>query len=306
MLEVISSSSLHSIQDLGRFGHSRFGLATAGAMDLHASSWANKLLNNTAETAFIELTLGGFSCRFLETKAFVLTGGQCDVQLNGQPIDLWTVYIAEPGSTLTVKAMHSGVFNYLAVHGGFDVQHFLGSPAASRRDQIGGIDAQAGPFKPGMIIKWKTSTKPIERNSVPTKYIPDYNAPLICDVMLREHNQLSDVTKRQFLDDSYTVSNETSRVGYRLDGCPLQISVPRYSSPIPLGGVQITAAGQPIVLMRDHQTLGGYPLIASVTRRSLSMLAQRRAGQMLRFKQVSINDAQKELVLLNKFFGSFK
>ena len=70
--------------------------------------------------------------------------------------------------------------------------------------------------------------------------------------------------------------------------------------------MQITAAGQPIVLMRDHQTLGGYPLIASVTRRSLSMLAQRRAGQMVRFKQVSINDAQKELVLLNKFFGSFK
>ena len=306
MLEVILSSSLHSIQDLGRFGYSRFGLATAGAMDLHASNWANKLLNNTAEKALIELTFGGFSCRFLQTKAFVLTGGQCDVQLNGQPIDLWTVYTAEQGSTLTIKAMHSGVFNYLAVHGGFDVAQFLGSSAASRLDQIGGIDTQAGPFKPGMMIKWKTSTEPVERNHMPTKYIPDYKAPLICDVILREHNQLSDATIRQFLDDSYIVSSETSRVGYRLNGCPLQISVPRYSSPIPLGGVQITAAGQPIVLMRDHQTIGGYPLLATVMRRSLSMLAQRHPGQAVRFKQVSLNDAQKELMLFNSFFGSFK
>ena len=306
MLEVISSSSLHSIQDLGRFGHSRFGLATAGPMDLHASSWANKLLNNTAETALIELAFGGFSCRFLEAKTFVLTGGHCDVQLNGQPIDLWTVHVAERGSTLTIRALHSGVFNYLAVHGGFDVQHCLGSSAASRRDQIGGIDTQAGPFKSGMIVKWKTSADPVEQKRMPTKYIPDYKAPLICDVMLREHNQLSAVTKRQFLDDSYTVSGEVSRVGYRLDGCPLPISVPRYSSPIPLGGVQITGAGQPVVLMRDHQTLGGYPLIATVTRRSLSMLAQRRAGQVVRFKPVSISEAQKELAQLSRFFGYFK
>ena len=157
-----------------------------------------------------------------------------------------------------------------------------------------------------MIVKWKTSADPVEQKRMPTKYIPDYKAPLICDVMLREHNQLSAVTKRQFLDDSYTVSGEVSRVGYRLDGCPLPISVPRYSSPIPLGGVQITGAGQPVVLMRDHQTLGGYPLIATVTRRSLSMLAQRRAGQVVRFKSVSISEAQKELAQLSRFFGSFK
>lgn len=117
---------------------------------------------------------------------------------------------------------------------------------------------------------------------------------------------VSDEVKQHFSEQEYHVAKEVSRIGYRLEGDAIPVAVPRYSAPIPLGGVQITAAGQPVVLMRDHQTLGGYPIIATVTRKSLGMLAQRRPGQPVSFRAVEVAQARHQLEELRSFFGDFR
>jgi len=306
MLTVLASSPLHSIQDLGRQGLSRFGLASAGPMDAHASAWANKLLGNVCEAPLIEVCNGGFKCRFEKPTTFSVTGAPCDIRLDNKPIALWSSHFADTGSILEIGAFSSGVFGYLAVSGGFLIEQRLGSVSHSRRDGIGGLDGEAGPFTGDSKIPYKATFTKRTHQRTPRVYVPDYTLPLECEVILRNNDNSSKEARYKFLHQSYVVANEVSRIGYRLEGASIPVKVPRYSAPMPLGGIQITAAGKPVVLMRDHQTLGGYPLIATVTRRSLGMLAQRRPGQPVIFKEVSPDDARAQFEQLTTFFGVFK
>lgn len=306
MLTVLASSPLHSIQDLGRYGLSRFGLATAGPMDAHASSWANRLLGNSCEATLIEICNGGFKCRFDKPTTFSIAGAPCDIKLNNQPVAVWASHYAETGSILEIGAFLSGVFAYLAVSGGFSVAQRLGSASRSQRDGLGGFDGKAGPFAIDSKIPYTASSKQLSNQRTPRVYIPDYTAPFECEVIFRHNESVSREQQDAFLTRDYRVTHEVSRIGYRLEGEVIPVKVPRYSVPVPLGGIQITASGKPVVLMRDHQTLGGYPTIATVTRRSLGMLAQRRPGQTVIFKEVSLKEAKAELAKLNAFFGVFR
>lgn len=307
MLTLISSSPLHTIQDRGRLGLSRYGLASAGPMDAHASAWANKLLGNSPEAAQIEICSGGFTARFDAPCRFSITGANCTITLDGEPLDLWTTQFAETGSRLEIGACQSGLFTYLAIGGGLDLPAMLGSRSQSRRDGIGGLDGKACPLKAGDQIPYTIQTTArTARQRTPQQFIPDYNTPLVCDLMFRASNIVSDEVKQHFIEQEYQVAKEVSRIGYRLEGEAIPVTVPRYSAPIPLGGVQITAAGQPVVLMRDHQTLGGYPIIATVTRKSLGMLAQRRPGQPVSFRAVEVAQARHQLEELRNFFGDFR
>lgn len=307
MLTLISSSPLHTIQDQGRRGLSRYGLASAGPMDAHASAWANKLLGNSPQAALIEICSGGFICRFDAPCRFSIAGATCTVSLDGEPLGLWSTHFAETGSRLEIGACESGVFTYLAIAGGLDLPEMLGSRSQSRRDGIGGLDGKACPLKAGNQIPYtaQTTAQPA-RQRTPQQFIPDYDTPLVCDLIFRDSNTVSDEVKQHFSEQEYQVAKEVSRIGYRLEGDAIPVAVPRYSAPIPLGGVQITAAGQPVVLMRDHQTLGGYPIIGTVTRKSLGMLAQRRPGQLVSFRAVEVAQARHELEELRSFFGDFR
>lgn len=305
MLEVIQSSPLHTVQDLGRSGLGRFGMATAGPMDMHAAAWANHLLYNSPSCALLEITSGGFHGRFEQPTLFSITGGTGDFRLNDQPIRGWETYQAGPGDQLKLGALGSGMFTYIAVAGGFQLNPQFNSLATSRRDHLGGPSGEGKGLAGGDKIAYRAQ-QGLGHRRVPEAYIPDYSQALICDLIPRQLADQSASALSTLIGQRYEVTRDQSRVGYRLEaGDAIDISVPRYSAPIPLGGIQITAAGQPIVLMRDHQTLGGYPVIATVTRYALGQLAQRRPGQHLRFRPVSANSARNRLIELMEFFGEF-
>ena len=146
----------------------------------------------------------------------------------------------------------------------------------------------------------------IEKKSL-ANYLESYQVPLICDLIMRNSDHFDSTAIDHFFNQSYVVAREQSRMGYRLEG---QIGISarrlRYSIPIPLGGVQIPPAGQPIVLMRDHGSLGGYPMIGTLTRRSLSLLAQRSAGRVVSFRPIKRDQATTEFLKYQEFFGDFR
>ena len=126
-------------------------------------------------------------------------------------------------------------------------------------------------------------------------------------MILRNSDNFNSIATDLFFNQSYIVAKEQSRMGYRLDGhSSIESNRPRYSVPIPLGGIQIPPSGQPIVLMRDHQSLGGYPMIGTLTRRSLSLLAQRSPGKVVSFRPIQRDEAVAEFYKYQQFFGDFR
>jgi biotin-dependent carboxylase-like uncharacterized protein len=306
MIRVRQASPMHTIQDLGRFGFASQGVAQAGPMDSIAACWANTILNNSVNRPFIEIGGGGFVAEFAFPVNFAITGAWGDFTLDGQPLIGPGCYPAHAGSVLKIGRLSSGLFTYLAVEGGFHIESVLGSVATCQRDSLGGLTGTGAALTSGDELRYKADRlRPLKL--IPRRYLDSYVTPLVCDVIMRHSDHFDSIATDRFLNQSYTVATEQSRMGYRLDGqSSIESNRPRYSVPIPLGGIQIPPSGQPIVLMRDHQSLGGYPMIGTLTRRSLSLLAQRSPGKVVSFKPIKHDEATAEFYKYQQFFGDFR
>ncbi|MGB0957240.1 MAG: biotin-dependent carboxyltransferase family protein [Litorivicinus sp.] len=282
-LIVVRSSPLHSLQDHGRFGFARFGIAQAGAADRYSLAWANYLLGNASGTAAIELTGGGFEAEFSCHQSFALTGAFADVQLDGAALLPWRSYQARAGSRLRIGSPRSGNHIYLAVAGGFAIASTLGSVSCSRRDGLGGTDGDGRGLAAGELLPLTGAVS--EAMAVPRSRIPDYRAPL--ELPLRLGYQAADFSPRdraRLLAEPYQLSAQFNRMGVRLrHGPALEPPGMEFSEPIALGAVQVPPDGQPIVLLNDRQTLGGYPKIGCVLEPALCALSQRRQGAWVQF-----------------------
>jgi biotin-dependent carboxylase-like uncharacterized protein len=306
MLHVKLANPMHTIQDLGRFGFSSQGVAKAGPMDSISACWANRLLQNSVSCPLVEIGGGGFVAEFIEDVNFAVTGAWGDISLNGDPLVGPGAYPARAGSELRVGRLDSGLFTYLAVDSGFDVHPVLGSVATCQRDLLGGLYQTGASLSVGDKLNYQRA-KLMVLQLMPRRYLESYSNPLVCEIILRASDNFEPTAVDQFLHQSYTVSQEQSRMGYRLHGqSNIDADRPRYSVPITLGGVQIPPSGQPIVLMRDHQSLGGYPLIGTVARKSLGQLAQRKFGQQVSFRAVSPDEARVDFIKCQNFFGDFR
>ena len=306
MIRVKQASPMHTIQDLGRFGFASQGVAQAGPMDSLSACWANSILKNAVNSPLIEIGGGGFVVEFTTPVNFSITGAWGDFTLDGKPLIGPGRHLAHAGSVLKVGRLSSGLFTYLAVDGGLHVEPILGSVATCRRDSLGGLTATGLPLSSGDELQYAADQlRPLKL--IPRRYLDSYVTPLVCDVILRNSDNFSSISTDLFFNQSYTVAKEQSRMGYRLDGqSSIQSNRPRYSVPIPLGGIQIPPSGQPIVLMRDHQSLGGYPMIGTLTRRSLSLLAQRSPGKVVSFRPMQRDEAVAEFYKYQQFFGDFR
>ncbi|MEK9964569.1 MAG: biotin-dependent carboxyltransferase family protein, partial [Betaproteobacteria bacterium] len=295
-----------TIQDLGRFGFASQGVAQAGPMDSIAACWANSILNNSVNRPFVEIGGGGFVAEFAIPVNFAITGAWGDFTLDGQPLIGPGCYPAHAGSVLKIGRLSSGLFTYLAVEGGFHIESVLGSVATCQRDSLGGLTGNGAALTSGDELRY-TADRLRPLKLIPRRYLDSYVTPLVCDVIMRYSDHFDSIATDRFLNQSYTVAKQQSRMGYRLDGqSSIESNRPRYSVPIPLGGIQIPPSGQPIVLMRDHQSLGGYPMIGTLTRRSLSLLAQRSPGKVVSFKPIKRDEATAEFYKYQQFFGDFR
>lgn len=295
-LKVIQPGMLSTIQDIGRYGYQRYGMPTAGAMDTFALRAANALLGNDDNAACIEATVLGPRIEILSDTTIAVTGANVSPRLDSEPIPMWQSVAASKGSRLELRGPKDGMRGYLAVAGGIDVLEVMGSRATYMKAAIGGVEGR--PLRAGDILNAlgdSTEALAAVRN-IPADAIPQYGSAHELRVVLGpQQAAFTQAGIDTFLSETYTVSIHSDRMGYRLEGEPVEHAdgPDVISDGTPLGTIQVPGDGQPIILLSDRGTTGGYTKIATVISTDLSKVAQAMPGHTVRFRAVSVEEAQE-------------
>lgn len=298
---MIQPGVLSLIQDAGRFGRHNIGLTTGGPADPLAFRWANRLLGNEAGSAAIEITAGGLELEAETATRVVVTGAEVEFSINGQQRENWTCHRVQPGDTLGIGFATRGMRTYLAVAGGIDLPPMFGSVATVVREGIGGLDG--GPLASGDLLPCRAdSLKLLQR--LPESARPRYSGAVELRLVPGYQQAYFDSHQQWRLTHyDYEVSERCDRMGYRLVGAEITCALGGIlSEGICYGAVQVPADGQPIVLLNDRQTIGGYPKIGSVLSLDAARLAQLGQGGKVRFSMISPFAAHNELVLAEQRF----
>lgn len=303
-IEVVKPGQQTLIQDFGRFGLAHFGIAQGGPVDDYAYSWANHLLGNTINMPTIEITLGQAEFLIHHSCELAIAGGDLNAKLDGESLDNWSTFRALKGQTLTFALPRNGLRAYLAIKGGFSIPTQLGSASTVERDQLGGL-THGTPLQSGDVLPFDQHAISSSSVQMTFRYKPDYNLPL--ELRVIEGYQVNDFS-RDAVNSLYTqefeVSQLVNRMGYRLSGSKVKAPNKEYlSEGIALGSIQVTPSGEPIVLLNDRQTIGGYPKIGCVARIDLPRLAQAKPGQKVRFVRGDLLGLQDVWGQWARFFG---
>ncbi|MCL4273579.1 MAG: biotin-dependent carboxyltransferase family protein [Anaerolineales bacterium] len=293
MLEILEVSGIATLQDSGRRGWNKFGVPTSGLMDWFASQTANSLLNNPPNSAVIELGLGEITLHALRNTVLAVTGAGYEVENYIWTFPLWTSFYVRAGWTVRMKKTSGGNWAYIAIAGGFDSPVIMNSRSTYLRGGIGSA-LKAGDvlhsFPPTTdLLKLAARDFPVD------KFMPYSQSPTLEVIPAPQADWFTPEGVRTFYESEYTLSPSFDRMGYRLQGSPIEkaISKELISEGMTLGSIQIPDDGQPIVMMADAPTAGGYPKIANVTRASLPLLAQCEAGvSKICFREVTVEEAQ--------------
>ncbi|MGQ8873775.1 5-oxoprolinase subunit C family protein [Paenibacillus sp. TSA_86.1] len=311
-MEIIRPGLLTTVQDEGRIGYRRYGVPVGGVMDTFAARAANMLVGNSRHEAVLEITMAGPELRLLENQLISLCGADLSATVDQQPVPLWRPVLLQAGSILRFGACRHGLRAYLAFAGGIDVPKVMGSRSTDLKTGFGGVHGRAlrvaDVLETGVIsdevqqwisvvgIQWaenKSMVAPawlLSERQRPSYY----GKPVIRVMQGQDHSYFSAESVKRFYAEDYVVSPQSDRMGYRLQGSRLDLNRPmqRLSEAVTFGTVQVPADGQPIVLMADHQTIGGYPVIAQVAAVDLPILAQVRPGSRISFEPVTNQEAR--------------
>lgn len=288
-LRVIAPGGASTIQDRGRPGYARYGVPEAGAMDRLALDMANRLAGNDPGEAAIEFAMLGGSYKAVDGPCRVaVAGGDFDVRLDGVPLDAWRAIDLPEGATLTIGRARSGVYGYLAVAGGFDIAPVLGSRSVHLRSGIGG-----GRLEAGALLPLRVESPPEgPMTALAREFWPTADGPI--RIVLGPQDDFFTATGRAaLLSGEYRVSLQSDRMGYRLEGPAIEHAngFNIVSDGIVLGSIQVPGTGQPIVLLADRQSTGGYPKIATVLSCDIRRLVQRGHEAPIHFVVVSLDEA---------------
>jgi biotin-dependent carboxylase-like uncharacterized protein len=291
-----------TIQDIGRRGYFRHGLSEGGALDEHAYHWANKLLNNETSAACIEILLGKFEAEFRADTVISLAGADIPATLNGQSLSHWCSHRVQSGDVIRFEQARSGLRAYLGVAGGWKTPQLFGSRSVVMRERLGGLNG--GPLEKGDRLE-HGSGMDIPLHCVPLAHRPDYQRKLTVQVIPSyQFEQFSMVARRTFETAEYQVSNDISRMGYKLNGPAVAAQTSKLASEgIAFGAVQIPPDGQPIVLLKDRQTIGGYPKIGCVASLDCARLSQCSPGTQVSFEFTDVDRVQAQRRLFDRFFN---
>ncbi|MFQ5711053.1 MAG: 5-oxoprolinase subunit PxpB [Candidatus Geothermarchaeales archaeon] len=297
ILRVIKPGLFTTIQDSGRRFYQKFGVAASGFLDRYSARLANLLVGNDGGEACLEATMLGPEIEFLQRAAFAVTGGDLSPLLNGDPIRMWRSHTALKGDVLSFGNMRSGARAYIAVAGGIRVPRVLGSRSTHVRSRMGGLEGRV--LKEGDVLKAGAPRYPpesIEGVEIPPTLIPRFSRDVTVRVIMGpQDDYFTEDGIQTFLSSRYEVAVESDRMGYRLRGPPVESisGSDIVSDAIPLGAVQIPGDGQPIVMMADRQTTGGYAKIATVIDVDVDKIAQMTPGGRVSFIQSTLEDAHR-------------
>lgn len=293
-LQVERSTPLILLQDAGRFGIRHLGVTQGGAADWISMGWANWLLGNPLDSAVIEITLGGLSLIVERDACLALAGADLGARLDDQPLQPWRSFTVRRGQRLNFQQPLHGARAYLAAPGGFDAAPVLGSKATVCREGLGGLDGSGKALAAGDTLDW-SGASPVPRELDPAQ-IPDLSPLRPLDTVLGA--QIGDFAGQSLFDafnSVWQVDARADRMGIRLLGPALEYQGRALiSEGIPLGAIQVPPDGQPIVLLNDRQTIGGYPRLGALTPAALARLAQCLPGTELRLTPVVQELAQEQ------------
>ena len=305
MIEIITPGLLTTVQDFGRVGVMKNGFTQNGAMDRYSMAVANRLCGNCDSAPVLEMTVLGVTARFTQDTVVCVSGADFGAKINDKPIKRNKAYKINKGDILSMGAAKSGMRAYLAVAGGIVGEYVFGSASTNLKFALGGhfgkklqsgdvLSIGTGAFPLGEIDKWE----------IPES---EYSKDAQLRVVLGPQNEMfTDEDIRLFLSQEYEVTAQSDRMGIRLSGEPLKSKngMDIISDGIVFGSVQVPNSGEPIILMADHQTTGGYAKIATVISVDLPRASQLSAGNTVRFKSVTVEEAEQEAKKQKRFFDN--
>ncbi|EJR35245.1 MULTISPECIES: biotin-dependent carboxyltransferase family protein [Bacillus cereus group] len=324
-VEVLHAGMFTTVQDLGRSHYQQYGVPVGGAMDKNALRMINMLVGNEENEAGLEITIMGPKLLIKKTTLLAIGGADMEPLLNGERIPLWRPILAEEGSMLCLGKAKSGCRAYVTFAGGINIDRTMGSKSTYIRAALGGIEGRM--LKKGDYFQIGTGAEVASRfiqnlqeeKRIKTKWaicnnaLPKYKKhPILRVITDFEYDQFTEESIKSFFSKEYKVSNYADRMGYRLDGDVLNRveEIEILSSPVTFGTIQVPNGGQPIILMADRQTTGGYPRIGNVISVDLPLLAQLKPGDYVTFEKITMEDAaqlyikqETSMSLLKKFIA---
>jgi antagonist of KipI len=283
-----------TVQDLGRPNAISSGVPPGGAMDRFAHSAANLLVGNGTGVATLECTLSGPHVVAEESCLVAITGADFDPRVNGKPVPTWTGIFLGQGDRLTFAGRRAGARAYIAVAGGIDGSSWLGSLSTNLMAARGGLQGRSLRAGDAIDIAGEPTRPTISGHRMPEHRRPDYTDHTLHAIAGPHFKRLDPEGRRVLFNAEFTVTKDSDRMGYRLDGPRLEMSGEELLSfGLAAGAIQLPSGGQPILLMADHQTAGGYPVVAAVVSAALPIAAQLLPGDKLRFAEVTPERARE-------------
>ena len=286
---------LTSVQDGGRYGSEQYGVYPSGPMDERSFHIANLLVGNEEREACLEITISGPRLKFTEAAVIAVTGGNFQPTVNGSPCLMYQAVPVSAGDVLSIGFARTGCRAYLAVAGGFDLPLLMGSRATLLKYGVGGYKGRK--LAAGDELRLRNSAAALD--NMPSRRTAAENfgggVHRVRVIMGPQEEAFTEEGIRTFLGSTYTVGQESDRMGYRLGGPKIAHKTDGniISDGIVMGSVQVPTAGEPIVMMADHPTVGGYTKIATAASADLPLVGQCRPGDKIRFEAVSVEAAQE-------------
>jgi biotin-dependent carboxylase-like uncharacterized protein len=295
MIRILEPGPQTTVQDLGRTGQMRYGIPPSGPVDRFAFIVANRLVGNADAAAALECTLVGPRFEMDGPGAVAVTGADMPLTVNGAEAPRWATIRLKAGDVVKLGPARAGVRSYIAFAGGLDVPLVLGSRSTYLRGRLGGLDGRA--LRKGDTLRALPSG-PIQLRRVEPRAVPEYPGELAIRVVLGpQADRFSETGIRALLGSRYDVLPQSDRMGARLSGPRIEHARGHdiISDGIALGSVQVPGDGQPIVLLVDRQSTGGYTKVATVCSSDVGRIGQARPGQSIRFRAVGVAEAHRLL-----------
>lgn len=295
-IRVLKPGVMATIQDGGRYGFQQYGVIVSGAMDSYSLQTANMLVGNDLFEAVIEITLMGTTLQFEDDAVIAITGGHLTPIMNGDPVPMNRAVYIQKDHILHFAACKSGSRAYISVAGGLDIPVVMNSKSTYLRARVGGYKGRS--LRSGDRIAIQTKSPLIT-------HVKEHKARwFVCPVPFKkvisvmkgpEFDRFSIEAKTAFFEQTFQLTTQSDRMGCRLSGPSLALEQPydMLSEASTFGTIQVPADGNPIMLMADRQTTGGYPRIAQVISADLPSIGQLNPGDTIRFEEVTLQAAEQ-------------
>ena len=305
-IKVLHPGLSTSVQDAGRYGYYDVGIPPSGALDQHSYRVANLLVGNDEDAAVLECTFMGPRLEFQEDAVVAVTGAEMTPKVNDEAVKSWAAFQVKKGDVLSFEYLKKGARLYIAVRGGIDVPVVLGSRSTYGLGAFGGFEGRTLQKEDVLPVGEADTTADLK--TCPDEFIPSFSNEVEVRVVMGLYDhRLTDEGRENFLESTWQVSTEADRIGYRYKSEGVALGFKEREQPFgagsdpsnivdagyPIGSVQVPGGTEPIILLRDAVSGGGYAMICTVISSDMDVVGQTQPNYKTRFVAVELDEALK-------------